>query len=240
LLYDGPTENHNKIWSSHLTSGMYRCENLKSHIHNLFVKGKILSDRHIRRRLSFRRFYASTVMWPREPVSFSSSFLRFLSLFRAVTHPWWWRQYAPLKRRSTIILHGSITQKTALNIILAAVRTWNLTIYGYLLNRLVDLYEILYWGFVVIGHFDVITFNTIVSTIVKWLRFKSVGCMLYLHHSASLINGLRLLNVGLPWLQQTAFSCCDCGNQGMYFTTGSEIKLNNKLSRMKWNYVRPD
>jgi hypothetical protein len=32
-----------------------------------------------------------------------------------LTHPWWWRQYAPLKRRSTIILHGSITQKTALN-----------------------------------------------------------------------------------------------------------------------------
>jgi hypothetical protein len=32
-----------------------------------------------------------------------------------------------LKRRSTIILHGSTTQKTALNIILAAVRTWNLT-----------------------------------------------------------------------------------------------------------------
>jgi hypothetical protein len=31
---------------------------------------------------------------------------------------------APLKRRSTIILHGSTTQKTALNIILAAVRTW--------------------------------------------------------------------------------------------------------------------
>jgi hypothetical protein len=32
--------------------------------------------------------------------------------------PWWWRQYIPLKRRSTIILHGSTTQKTALNIIL--------------------------------------------------------------------------------------------------------------------------
>jgi hypothetical protein len=32
------------------------------------------------------------------------------------THPWWWRQYAPLKRRSTIILHGSISQKTTLNI----------------------------------------------------------------------------------------------------------------------------
>jgi hypothetical protein len=44
-----------------------------------------------------------------------------------ITHPWWWRQYAPLKRRSTIILQGSTSQKTILNIILAAVRTWNLT-----------------------------------------------------------------------------------------------------------------
>jgi hypothetical protein len=35
---------------------------------------------------------------------------------RCVTHPWWWRQYAPLKRWSTIILHGSISQKTILNI----------------------------------------------------------------------------------------------------------------------------
>jgi hypothetical protein len=32
-----------------------------------------------------------------------------------VTHPWWWRQYAPLKRRSTIILHGSRSQKTTPN-----------------------------------------------------------------------------------------------------------------------------
>jgi hypothetical protein len=31
-------------------------------------------------------------------------------------HPWWWRQYAPLKRRSTIILHGSTSQKTILNV----------------------------------------------------------------------------------------------------------------------------
>jgi hypothetical protein len=44
-----------------------------------------------------------------------------------ITHPWWWRQYAPLKHRLTIILHGSTSQKTILNIILAAVRTWNLT-----------------------------------------------------------------------------------------------------------------
>jgi hypothetical protein len=41
--------------------------------------------------------------------------------------PWWWRQYAPLKRRSTIILHGSTSKKTILNFILAAMRTWNLT-----------------------------------------------------------------------------------------------------------------
>jgi hypothetical protein len=37
-------------------------------------------------------------------------------------NPWWWRQYAPLKRRSTIILHGSITQKTALNIMAGICR----------------------------------------------------------------------------------------------------------------------
>jgi hypothetical protein len=41
--------------------------------------------------------------------------------------PWWWRQHVPLKRRSTIILHGSTSQKTILIFILAAVRTWNLT-----------------------------------------------------------------------------------------------------------------
>jgi hypothetical protein len=42
-----------------------------------------------------------------------------LSLFDLHTGtPWWWRQYAPLKRRSTIILHGSISQKTTMNKIL--------------------------------------------------------------------------------------------------------------------------
>jgi hypothetical protein len=34
---------------------------------------------------------------------------------------WWWWQYAPLKRRSTIILHGSKSQKTYL--MMEAVRT---------------------------------------------------------------------------------------------------------------------
>jgi hypothetical protein len=33
------------------------------------------------------------------------------------------RQYVPLKRRSTIILHGNASQKTNLNFILAAMRT---------------------------------------------------------------------------------------------------------------------
>jgi hypothetical protein len=41
-----------------------------------------------------------------------------------------WRQYVPLKRRSAIILHGSTSQKTILNIILAAVRTLNLTYFN--------------------------------------------------------------------------------------------------------------
>jgi hypothetical protein len=41
--------------------------------------------------------------------------------------PWWWRQYAPLKRRSTSTwLHSATSQKTV-NFILATVRTWNLT-----------------------------------------------------------------------------------------------------------------
>jgi hypothetical protein len=51
-------------------------------------------------------------------------------------HPWWWRQHVPLKRRSTIILHGSTFQKTILNFILAAVRTWNLTLKSYSLAEL--------------------------------------------------------------------------------------------------------
>jgi hypothetical protein len=41
--------------------------------------------------------------------------------------PWWWSQQAPLKRRLTSTrLHGATSQKTVI-LILAAVRTWNLT-----------------------------------------------------------------------------------------------------------------
>jgi hypothetical protein len=49
-------------------------------------------------QLLVRQFFLKTKIWT----------------WRAVYHPWWWRQYAPLKRRSTIILHGSISQKTTL------------------------------------------------------------------------------------------------------------------------------
>jgi hypothetical protein len=38
-------------------------------------------------------------------------------LCKIIVDQGWWRQYAPLKRRSTIILHGSISQKTILNTI---------------------------------------------------------------------------------------------------------------------------
>jgi hypothetical protein len=40
-------------------------------------------------------------------------------------HPWWWRQHVPLKRRSTIVLHGSTSQNTILNIIELSRKTQN-------------------------------------------------------------------------------------------------------------------
>jgi hypothetical protein len=46
--------------------------------------------------------------------------------------------------RSTIILHGSITQKTTLNIILAAVRTLNLHKHDYF-TYLIHLYYYCYY-----------------------------------------------------------------------------------------------
>jgi hypothetical protein len=66
----------------------------------------------------------------------------------------WWRQYAPLKRRSTIILHGSISQKTILNIILAAMK-------------------------LKISHFKASSLKCFISTItywisVTWLNWKRI------------------------------------------------------------------
>jgi hypothetical protein len=39
---------------------------------------------------------------------------------------------------------------------------------------------------------DAIYFNPVVSTILKWLRFKAARLMHYLYHSALLNNGLGL------------------------------------------------
>jgi hypothetical protein len=68
-------------------------------------------------KIIFRTQYATVVY--RQDLELPVAKANFM--FRAVF--WVILQYAPLKRRPTILLHGSITQKTALNIILAAVRT---------------------------------------------------------------------------------------------------------------------
>jgi hypothetical protein len=48
---------------------------------------------------------------------------RFRRAYCLHPHPWCWRQYAPLKRRSTIILHGITSQKTILNMFLSVMNT---------------------------------------------------------------------------------------------------------------------
>jgi hypothetical protein len=52
--------------------------------------------------------------------------MMFRIVFWDVLPYWWWRQYAPLKRRSTIILHGSTSQKTILNIKRYFIRKLNI------------------------------------------------------------------------------------------------------------------
>jgi hypothetical protein len=51
------------------------------------------------------------------------------------------------------------------------------------------------------GNLDAIIFNPIALTILKWSRFK-----------------FKIFNIDQQWF--------GIGNQGMYFTTGSEIILN--------------
>jgi hypothetical protein len=64
--------------------------------------------------------------------------------------------------------------------------------------------EILYGVDAVVGDFVVTTFNPIASIILKWLRFKFVRWMHYLHLSALLRNALGLCSiVGFPWLHHT-------------------------------------
>jgi hypothetical protein len=74
-----------------------------------------------------------------------------------------------------------------------------------------------------------ITFNPIASTILKWLRFRFVWWMHYLQHLAFHNNGLGwdcLALLGFQVISHTIFSCCNHGNQGMYFTKSSKIELN--------------
>jgi hypothetical protein len=76
--------------------------------------------------------------------------------------------------------------------------------YGDILNRSVHLDEFCMEVMLFVGDLDVTKFNPIASTILKWLRFKSVRWMHYLHHSALLNNELGLFStVGFPWLHHT-------------------------------------
>jgi hypothetical protein len=72
------------------------------------------------RALSWQGVCAETWRW-------QPSGIWLCSLVEVDLSPWWWRQYAPLRRRFTSTrLHGTISQKTVI-FMLAVVRTWNLT-----------------------------------------------------------------------------------------------------------------
>jgi hypothetical protein len=75
-------------------------------------------------------------------------------------HPWWWRQYAPLKRRSTIILHGSITQKTALNNYSAYLRT---------------TYRSVYFKRSAVENLDILLVRSIVCVEKQWAKKRSLS-----------------------------------------------------------------
>jgi hypothetical protein len=70
----------------------------------------------------------SPLVWPRHHL------VRPIPIFPAellhvdYSSPWWWRQYAPLKCQSTSTRLHSATSQKAVIIILAAVRTLNLTV----------------------------------------------------------------------------------------------------------------
>jgi hypothetical protein len=60
--------------------------------------------------------------------------MRTVSVVRKMIKTWWWRQYAPLKRRSTATtLHSAISQKAVI-FTLSAVRIWTLSYFVPLLS----------------------------------------------------------------------------------------------------------
>jgi hypothetical protein len=69
------------------------------------------------------------------------------------------------------------------------------------LNYLVDFHEFWQRGDSIQGDLDAIIFNPIASTIFNWLMFK-----------------FQIFSLSQQWF--------GIGNQGMYFTKGSEIILN--------------
>jgi hypothetical protein len=98
------------------------------------IEGNMGYERlHMLRRVTSRSNYFNVmfriVFWDVLPCKIIVD-RRFRGAYCLHHHPWWWRKYVPLKRRSTIILDVSTSQKTILNIILAAVRTWNLTYFN--------------------------------------------------------------------------------------------------------------
>jgi hypothetical protein len=97
-----------------------------------------------------------------------------------IVHQWWWRQYAPLKRRSTIILHGSTSQKTILNIILAAVRTWNLTY----ISSLFCFPKLL--NVVMVRYFEVMLGQKVNCSVWNWYEFCAVSWAVPLHATEAL------------------------------------------------------
>jgi hypothetical protein len=66
----------------------------------------------------------------------------------------------------------------------------------------VDLNELLYGTDATKGDLEAITFNPTASTILKWVRFKFVRSIQYLHHSAFLTNGLGLVSIVVPVREQ--------------------------------------
>jgi hypothetical protein len=85
-----------------------------------------------------------------------------------LTHPWWWRQYATLKRRSTIILHGSTTQKTALNSIIFVTSKGLQQAIKFNLKRRSSDWALLYAFLKMRSRTDWRWFIMINATIVKW------------------------------------------------------------------------
>jgi hypothetical protein len=65
----------------------------------------------------------------------------------------------------------------------------------------VDFRELLYGGNAIQGDLDAIIFNPIALAIVKWVRFK-----------------FQIFSLAQQWF--------GIGDQGMYFSNGSEIILN--------------